>query len=66
MTTISLHSAHRLRVPGLLFSLWVALPAQAMATAGATPAVAWWVWPVALFVACFLMGIVAVPAGIGV
>jgi uncharacterized membrane protein YfcA len=26
---------------------------------------AWWVWPLALFVACFLMGIVAVPAGIG-
>ena len=25
----------------------------------------WWVWPLALFVACFLMGIVAVPAGIG-
>ena len=28
-------------------------------------AVAWWVWPLALFVACFLIGIVAVPAGIG-
>jgi len=28
----------------------------------ATP---WWVWPAALFAACFLMGIVAVPAGIG-
>ena len=25
----------------------------------------WWVWPLALFLACFLMGIVAVPAGIG-
>jgi uncharacterized membrane protein YfcA len=25
----------------------------------------WWAWPLALFVACFLMGIVAVPAGIG-
>lgn len=25
----------------------------------------WWVWPLALFVTCFLMGIVAVPAGIG-
>jgi len=36
-----------------------------MAAADATTAVAWWVWPVALFVACFLMGIVAVPAGIG-
>ena len=27
--------------------------------------VPWWVWPLALFVACFLIGIVAVPAGIG-
>ncbi len=25
----------------------------------------WWVWPLALFGACFLIGIVAVPAGIG-
>ncbi len=31
-------------------------------SAGGTP---WWVWPLALFVACFLMGILAVPAGIG-
>lgn len=42
----------------------VALSAHAAALPGsaATP---WWVWPLALFVACFLMGIVAVPAGIG-
>ena len=44
--------------------LGLALPAQA-AAAAATSAVAWWVWPLALFVACFLIGIVAVPAGIG-
>lgn len=25
----------------------------------------WWVWPLALFVTCFFIGIVAVPAGIG-
>lgn len=30
-----------------------------------TAEVAWWVWPLALFVVCFLLGIVAVPAGIG-
>ncbi len=35
------------------------------ASAAATTATPWWVWPLALFVACFLMGIVAVPAGIG-
>lgn len=27
--------------------------------------VAWWVWPLALFFACFLLGIIAVPAGVG-
>jgi uncharacterized membrane protein YfcA len=26
---------------------------------------AWWVWPLALFVVCFFLGIVAVPAGVG-
>jgi len=28
-------------------------------------AVAWWIWPLALFVVCFALGIVAVPAGVG-
>ena len=28
-------------------------------------AMPWWFWPLALFVTCFLIGIVAVPAGIG-
>ena len=42
------------------------LLAQSAQAAGTTAAgTPWWVWPVALFVACFLMGIVAVPAGIG-
>ena len=36
-------------------------PASQPAAVGA----AWWVWPLGLFLACFLMGIVAVPAGIG-
>ena len=27
--------------------------------------IAWWVWPVALFAACFVLGIIAVPAGVG-
>jgi hypothetical protein len=29
------------------------------------PGPAWWVWPGALFVVCFLLGILAVPAGVG-
>ncbi len=54
----------RLRTAGLaLLLLWLATSAQGASNAPAgTP---WWVWPAALFVACFLMGIVAVPAGIG-
>lgn len=46
--------------------LLLAGAAQAAGGAGAAAAaVPWWVWPLALFVVCFLMGIVAVPAGIG-
>ena len=30
-----------------------------------TAAIAWWIWPVALFFACFALGIVAVLAGVG-
>ncbi|MFZ2649990.1 MAG: sulfite exporter TauE/SafE family protein [Burkholderiaceae bacterium] len=45
----------------LLFML--AQTAQAGPVAAA--AVPWWVWPFGLFVVCFLMGIIAVPAGIG-
>jgi len=37
----------------------------AFAAAGAPTEIAWWVWPLALFVVCFLLGIVAVPAGVG-
>jgi hypothetical protein len=54
----------RARAGGLgLLLLLLAQSAQAAGDAAAgTP---WWVWPAALFAACFLMGIVAVPAGIG-
>ncbi|GMV47980.1 MAG: hypothetical protein AMXMBFR66_33780 [Pseudomonadota bacterium] len=47
------------------------LPALALAAPAAAPGataantVPWWVWPLGLFLACFVMGIVAVPAGIG-
>lgn len=44
--------------------LLAAATAQA-ATAAAPSAMPWWGWPLALFVVCFLMGVVAVPAGIG-
>lgn len=55
-----------LAVALLVVGLLLALPAQAQTVAaGQAVATAWWVWPLALFVTCFLMGIVAVPAGIG-
>src|SRR5690606_10282706 len=37
----------------------------AAAPAPAGPVMPWWGWPLALFVVCFLLGIVAVPAGVG-
>src|SRR5512141_2970131 len=44
----------------------LACATPALAAAGAAPdAIAWWVWPLALFVVCFALGIVAVPAGVG-
>lgn len=42
--------------------LLCALPAMAAVPAGE---VAWWVWPLALFALCFVLGLVAVPAGVG-
>jgi uncharacterized membrane protein YfcA len=45
-----------------LFLAAASAHAAAPAAASGAP---WWVWPLALFLVCFLMGIVAVPAGIG-
>ena len=54
----------RARAAGLGLLLLL-LAQSAQAAGGAVAATPWWVWPAALFAACFLMGIVAVPAGIG-
>jgi uncharacterized membrane protein YfcA len=44
----------------------LAAAASAHAAAGAVAAAApWWIWPLALFACCFVLGLVAVPAGIG-
>jgi uncharacterized membrane protein YfcA len=43
----------------------VALLFTQIAWAGQADAVAWWVWPLALFVVTFVLGIVAVLAGVG-
>jgi uncharacterized membrane protein YfcA len=48
------------------FGLALIVLAQAAPAASAPLApVSWWVWPLALFGICFLLGIVAVPAGVG-
>jgi len=41
------------------------MPAQSDASVAPTSDLPWWFWPLALFVTCFFIGIVAVPAGIG-
>ena len=46
-------------------ALLLLLAPPAHASGGAASAMPWWGWPLALFLACFVMGIVAVPAGIG-
>jgi uncharacterized protein len=47
--------------------LLLAMPASAAADMAASGAAAWpwWAWPALLFVVCFALGIVAVPAGVG-
>jgi uncharacterized membrane protein YfcA len=54
---------------GLIF-MGTALPAVGAAlpgTVGAAPQVSthWWIWPLVLFVVCFFLGVIAVPAGVG-
>jgi uncharacterized protein len=45
--------------------LFLAAASAHAAAPSAANGAPWWVWPLALFVVCFVMGIVAVPAGIG-
>jgi uncharacterized protein len=63
----ALATARTSRAPSVLLILaLVCCASPAMAAAGvAADEVVWWVWPLALFVVCFALGIVAVPAGVG-
>jgi len=49
----------------MIATLGGAADACAADATAAGAAFAWWVWPAALFVVCFALGIVAVPAGVG-
>jgi len=59
----------QLRPPWLMLAILLALllagPVQAAGSVAPTSPLPWWFWPLALFVTCFFIGIVAVPAGIG-
>lgn len=45
--------------------LALATPALAAELAPATAAAQWWIWPLLLFVVCFVLGVIAIPAGVG-
>jgi uncharacterized protein len=57
--------SHARRATTLGLGLLLATQAGAAAAVPSASGVPWWLWPLGLFVVCFLMGIVAVPAGIG-
>jgi uncharacterized membrane protein YfcA len=65
--TAALGSFVSRRVAPLLLAILLCPELADAATSGEIPgtAAAWWVWPLALFVVCFFLGIVAVPAGVG-
>jgi uncharacterized membrane protein YfcA len=67
MPTLSISSLKpRRRTLALLAaSALLALPAWAGDGVVPSSTLPWWFWPLALFVTCFFIGIVAVPAGIG-
>ena len=60
-------SVSALRRKWALAALFVllAVPAQAAQSVVPASSLPWWFWPLALFITCFFIGIVAVPAGIG-
>jgi uncharacterized protein len=57
-----------LRVPRavlLLTGIAALASCPAVAADGAVATIPWWIWPLLLFVVCFVLGIIAVPAGVG-
>jgi uncharacterized protein len=52
-------------VLAIVAALWPAAAVAAVGAAEIASPIAWWIWPLALFVVCFFLGIIAVPAGVG-
>jgi len=50
---------------GVVLAFAALLPGLAWAAPGTAAALPWWAWPILLFVVSFLIGIIAVAAGIG-
>jgi hypothetical protein len=55
----------RPRLAPALTLVLIGCAAPALAADGTVADVAWWVWPLVLFFVCFVLGVIAVPAGIG-
>ena len=49
----------------VIVAIGASASAPALAASGAAAGAPWWIWPLALFFVCFVLGIVAVPAGVG-
>ncbi len=65
---VGLSSRHGAWITGFLLmalALLMTGPVHAAASVVPVSTLPWWFWPLALFVTCFFIGIVAVPAGIG-
>lgn len=60
---MSLRNIRRAAVLILLLGLCASTPA--LAAQSSTIVMPWWGWPLALFIVCFGLGILAVPAGVG-
>lgn len=64
LLTPSIATVRQTWVSAAIF-LMLTVPAHAAESVVPASSMPWWFWPLALFVTCFFIGIVAVPAGIG-
>ena len=62
--TAAAHRA-RLRRRVVVAAAMLLAAASVRAAGSGSDAMPWWAWPIGLFLTCFVLGIVAVPAGIG-